>query len=1531
MSNKKHHAEWLALLEGSGPFVSLPILEKVFPQGLDAHDPDHARRMRLALDEWETNQTGHKPNPAIHNAWIQFVLTETLALSDEVLASGQAIPQTLKATHAEAGEIIRPDFVVRNPTGVPDEGKPRLVIQVFPADQQLEKHVYGLRWKASPADRMAELLKQTKCPLGLVTNGEHWILANKTEELPTGFVSFYSGLWLEEPITLRAFRSLLGAGRFFGALPGQTLAEMLVESATHQQEVTDQLGRQVRRAVEVLIQSLDRADQDDKVLAGVPETVLYEAALTVMMRLVFLFCAEERKLLLLGDPLYDQHYAVSTLVAQLQETADNHGEEILQRRLDAWSRLLSTFRAVFGGVQHERMKLPAYAGNLFDPDRFPFLEGRKPKTSWQDTPASPLPVNNRTVLHLLRSLQYLQLHGEAQRISFEALGIEQIGHVYEGLLDHTAKRATEPVLGLVGSKGEEPEVALAELEKQQAKGEAELVEFLHDQTGRSASALKNALGVELEGEGAGRLRAACGNDKSLYERVKPFAALIRNDSFDRPVVVRKGSVYVTTGTDRRTSGTHYTPTSLTEPIVKHTLDPLCYVGPAEGKPEDEWQLRSAKELLDFKICDMACGSGAFLVQACRYLSELLVEAWEQAAEKASGGKPPANLRITPYGELSTGAPGEQLIPTDTEERLVYARRLVAQRCLYGVDINPLAVEMAKLSLWLLTLAKDKPFTFLDHCIRPGDSLVGISSIEQLLRFSLSENISTGPLLEKQRQQIENRLNAVKLLRKQIEELPSNTSQDIERKTQMLTNAEEQTRRLTYAADLLLAASWEPMSAGDREIKLNLFLAEVEHKFKDLPVEQLNDEAAKRLSKAGVGDRFHWPMEFPEVFEKASGFGAFVCNPPFMGGQKITGTLGDSYREYLVTRLANGLRGSADLCSYFFLRAAELLRDGGQLGFLATNTIAQGDTREVGLEQLTGNGCVIPRAVASRPWPGTASLEVAHVWVRRGSWSGRCVLNEQPTSAITAFLTTPGAVSGKPYRLLANEDKSFIGTYVLGMGFVLEPKEAQRLIEKDSSNKDVLFPYLNGEDLNSRPDPSPSRWVINFFDWPLDRESAPKSYQGPVASDYPDCLAIVEAKVKPERMKLKRKVRRERWWQFAERCPALYATIKGLENVLVLCRVTKYLSVVVAPTGWVYSIETAVFSLNAPSWLPVLQSSIYEPWVREYTSTLETRLRFSPSDCFETFPLPTIDSPAMTCLGESYHNNRRQLMVARQEGLTKTYNRFHDSSEVATDIQKLRDLHVEMDQAVAAAYGWDDLELGHGFHETKQGIRFTISEPVRREVLQRLLKLNHERYAEEVKQGLHGKTKPSPGKAAMGSRKKAAAASGPGLFNKEVVDPAFPSTARERLMCAAMLNLVRSSSGLPTPDYLDALLLATHPNDCQPLLTESDQTSFQRAAKKVPKELIDDTNEVPWREVRQALLGNKSLREVNAEGTTQLMPGETLEAVAATFPAIETAYLQLVGKAAQRLREIISTVQPSGSKEAGIVRRFNELREATMKS
>jgi hypothetical protein len=206
-----------------------------------------------------------------------------------------------------------------------------------------------------------------------------------------------------------------------------------------------------------------------------------------------LLSAEEQGLLLLGDPIYDQNYAVSTLRAQLREAADQVGEEVIQRRTDAWARLLATFRAVHSGIWHPQLGLPAYGGSLFDPDRFPFLEGRTAGQSRQAT-TSPLQLDNRTVLHLLQALQQLELKAGGvttlRTLSFRALDVEQIGHVYEGLLDHKAVRATEVVLGLEGAAGLEPEIPLALLETEAAKGESALLAFLKTETKRSPSSLE---------------------------------------------------------------------------------------------------------------------------------------------------------------------------------------------------------------------------------------------------------------------------------------------------------------------------------------------------------------------------------------------------------------------------------------------------------------------------------------------------------------------------------------------------------------------------------------------------------------------------------------------------------------------------------------------------------------------------------------------------------------------------------------------------------------------------------------------------------------------------------------------------------------------------------------------------------------------------------------------------------------------------------------------------------------------------------
>lgn len=211
--------------------------------------------------------------------------------------------------------------------------------------------------------------------------------------------------------------------------------------------------------------------------------------------------------------------------------------------------------------------------------------------------------------------------------------------------------------------------------------------------------------------------------------------------------------------------------------------------------------------------------------------------------------------------------------------------------------------------------------------------------------------------------------------------------------------------------------------------------------------------------------------------------------------------------------------------------------------------------------------------------------------------------------------------------------------------------------------------------------------------------------------------------------------------------------------------------------------------------------------RRYGSTLRIDLRYIGGSCFKTFPL--VSDGALGRLGADYHAHRATLSHQYHLGLTDIYNHFHGSVETSPDIYKLRELHVEMDQAVAAAYGWTDLDLGHGFHETKQGVRFTISEAARREVLQRLLKLNHERYAEEVKQGLHRKSG-EKGVKSRESRSKSASKPGsatPTFFGMDEDEANHPQVSEIETVQAeqvksnprSILNIAASTSPVSTTD------------------------------------------------------------------------------------------------------------------------------------
>lgn len=924
MSYDNHH-EWLSLIEISGPFLAVPILKEAFPQGLEELDGIKRKRLRQAYDECREAQDLDDPQfPELHAAWIDEVLSCGLELDEDgkgdVLKRADWCASNLKTSLPEHGATLIPDFAVVDEQ---QANKPMLLIQAYAPEVDLDAAHKQDGWSATPADRMVQLCRSLGCRLGLVTNGERWMLVDAPVGAVTTFASWYARIWSQEPITLQAFVHLLGIRHFF-VDESEQLPALFDRSLKFQDEVTDALGEQVRRAVEVLIQSLDKADQDRnrELLHDVKEPELYEAALTVMMRLVFLLSAEERGLLLMGDERYEANYALSTLRMQLRKES----EEILERRWDAWSRLLAIFRAVYGGIEHENLRLPALGGSLFDPDRFPFLEGRAKGSNWRHDAATPLPIDNRTVLLLLEAIQQFQ----GRTLSYRALDVEQIGYVYEGLLERTVKRTDEVTLELDATKSAKtPWIKLAELDSALLDGADQLAELLQERSGSSPSRVRNDLTKSVDDTLADRLLTACQGDTKLRDRIKPYAHLLRTDPWGYPLVYPAGAFIVTTGSDRRETGTHYTPKSLTEAIVTETLTPVAYVGPAEGAPRDQWTLKPPAELLDLKICDPAMGSGAFLVQACRWLSDRLVEAWSLV--EATG------KTVSADGEVLEAGAAKEPLPRDSEARTVIARRLIAERCLYGVDLNPLAVELAKLSIWLVTLAKGRPFGFLDHNLRSGDSLLGIHRLDQLTELTMKP---TGK--GQQRlfgQNIEQAVKEAIELRQQLRAMPIRDIHDVEVMVRLDANARRKLEVPELIADLFICELIESNGNSSMTETSIASLAIQAGQAVEGDINAIN-ELAKRARLAlsaglqtgkAVRRPFHWPLEFPEVFSSGrQGFSAIVGNPPW-------GSVSDPSQKQWMD-LAYEAIGDYEFAIAFLEHAARLVCAKGNVGVVLPNTV-----------------------------------------------------------------------------------------------------------------------------------------------------------------------------------------------------------------------------------------------------------------------------------------------------------------------------------------------------------------------------------------------------------------------------------------------------------------------------------------------------------------------------------------------------------------------------------------------------------------
>ena len=984
----------------------------------------------------------------------------------------------------------------------------------------------------------------------------------------------------------------------------------------------DRLRAGVERCLELLGTGFLRANgglpyQED------PASLFYADLLRLVYRFLFLLVAEERGLLR-GTDLYREHYSIS----RLRRLVDRR--EAYTEQKDIWLSLKVLWHLLRCATPVQQagnrplaslLGIPVLDGGLFEP-----------------MPLEEQTITNRDLLEAFWHLVYYS-DEEARalcRVNYADLDVEELGSVYESLLDN------HPI---------------------------------------------------IENGPSGRRFG--------------FAA----------------------GTERKSTGSYYTPAELVSELVRSALEPVLEERLRSARTQEEKE----RAILSLRVLDPACGSGHFLLAAARRLGL----------------------------ELARVRTGEE--EPSPEARREATREVIAH-CIYGVDKNPLAVELCKVALWIESCTPGKPLTFLDHRIRCGDSLLGVRDLEALQKGIPDEayDRQNAPRARvrslKKRNREERRSQLTLDLHRTLEEdllesataleemdrIPDDAPERVLEKSRRYTQLQQHLERERLACDLWTAAFFWDLTDS-----------------RDAPTTDAVRRAIKKpatLSENLIGQAqalaeqhrfFHWSLEFPEVFMDG-GFDVVLGNPPFMGGLKISGTLGPEYRQWM--RVAyKPFAGTADLCATFYRRAFDLLRPGGRMGMVATNTIGQGDTRESGLAVIVRQGGLITFARRFLKWPGAANVEVNLVAIaksashlpghrvsmvaeprpRYGS-EHSAILDGQPVDFISSRLDPEP--EAEPKRLFQNKGKAFQGDIVRGIGFVLEPEEAEALLVKDSRNADCLFPYLNGEDLNSHPEQKPSRWVICFHDWDLER-----------ARQYPDLLRIVEERVKPERIRLRGpgdKRNRGYWWQFGAYRMGMRQAIAPLRRVLVRTRHSELHLVAFVPNRYIYSDALAVFAFDDDYHFALLQSSVHEVWVWREASSLESRNRYTPTTCFDTFPFPLEEYRRMASgewriddlpepfrlaaqVGSEYHEHRRQIMLSRGIGLTQTYNFFHDPNCTDPDIVRLRELHAEMDHAILQCYRLGDLDLRHGFYENERGqARFTVSSEVRREILKRLLDLNH---------------------------------------------------------------------------------------------------------------------------------------------------------------------------------------------------------------
>lgn len=1304
------HQDWLSLVSPEGPFLSIPILNQTYPNGVDRPDPKSPDLLSLM----ETHKLWRK-NPIEHNdLWIRSVLELGAKWPKEQLLFDDQVPAEFEVFFAEQNTSLKPLAVLLD-TQTDQVANAIFLVMKVSAEHDL-RAVSEDGWTVSPILQLARLLRRTKASVGLVTNGRWWSLVWADSNSMTASAVFDSLVWNEEKLMRDAFFSLVGIQRQIGVAPEDRLPNLFTRSLLGQEEITDSLGKQVRKAVELLVQSFSESrilalaqGHSDPLPADEQEP--YEAAVMIMMRIVFLLFAEERGLLPVDQELYGSSYGVSNLITELEE-AERLDATALDRSTDVWHRVLATSTALYLGTTFEDMRMPAYGGSLFDPDRFTWLYSNRPELGLN------IVVHDRVMLQVLRSIQVVNQNKQARRISFREIDVEEIGYVYEGLLGYASKKVeSEAVLGLLGSDGDEPELsleALIQLKNSTNSIEAfveALLSLIEDEQPAakpfSKTKILNAMKSDVDkAQAQQQLGAVTAHNADLVEKIIPFYNLLRRDLRGLPYVVPKNGIVVIETRSRKNAGAHYTPRALAEEVVLHALEPLVYSpGPLQSEDPSEWKIKSSAAILDLKIVDIAAGSGAFLVAAARYLAERLVEAWKHEG-----------IHLDTDKDFD---PDRTFDPIMTK-----AIREVVSRCLYGADINEMAVEMCKLSLWLISLDPARPFSFLDDKVMVGNSLLGLTSLDQIRKRHIYPELKVASLFDDVHEPIEKAIR----LRNEIAASPVDDS-DVHRsaahKANLLNQANEATKQLREIADAVVATGL--LHGGKPGKKLDDAYTELELVLDKAYSESQNRTKLEEILEAGLKPEvetdylkwkpLHWIIEVPHIMQRG-GFDAVIGNPPFLVSKKISGAVGSNMREWFANVVAR-MPGRGDLITYFVRRASQLTSTEGNFGLICAKAITEGDSLQVGIEPLSDEGWHVYKVDRNRPWPAReVGTNIAIIWGSRIPVQVPSVLDGSKVRAITRLLDSEDNNLNRPIELI-REHLGYQGSIFLGDGFLMPKAEARVILSQYPMESEVLKPFLNAQDLNSSPYFMGPRYIIDFRE--LSQMDAKK---------FSASWAIVESRVKPERMK-DDGVRYPRlineWWQHLAPRPELYSKVNSVSAVVALAAVSKLMIPARVTSKQVLSSALVVFPLEDYAFFGLVSSWFHRSWSQWWGSKMRNDYRYSISDCFDTFPLPAPTKP-LESLGEKLDSLQKKMAINRNVGLTKLYSLVNSTTCMDEDIIQLRKLHEQIDREVALAYKFD-IELGEfEISDFKGQPQWGPPQSQRIEILQLLLAENNRQYS-----------------------------------------------------------------------------------------------------------------------------------------------------------------------------------------------------------